>query len=91
MDEVRAHVRIWGDVQGVFFRGGARTVADTRRVTGWIWNRMDGSVEAVFEGKQPDVEAVVDWCRTGPPSAEVERVEVEWLDATGEFDHFAVR
>lgn len=46
------------------------------RVTGWIRNRNDGAVEAVFEGDEHAVGALVAWCRTGPPRARVDRVDV---------------
>lgn len=46
-------------------------------MSGWVRNRPDGAVEAVFEGVPEDVEALVDFCRRGPRGAEVERVEVE--------------
>ncbi len=91
MSKVRAHVRIWGQVQGVFFRSTARQLADAEGVTGWIANRPDGSVEAVFEGEQPQVEALVQWCHIGPPQAWVERVDTSWEPYTGQYTRFSVR
>lgn len=79
----RRHVVIYGFVQGVGFRFGVERAANTRRVAGWVRNRPDGAVEAVFEGTPEDVEALVDFCRSGPRSAEVERVEVEVESAEG--------
>ncbi|HEX3237254.1 MAG TPA: acylphosphatase [Gaiellaceae bacterium] len=79
----RRHVVIYGFVQGVGFRFGVERAANTRRVAGWVRNRPDGAVEAVFEGTPEDVEALVDFCRRGPRSAEVERVEVEVESAEG--------
>ena len=52
-------------------------------MSGWVRNRGDGAVEAVFEGERQDVEALVDFCRHGPRGAEVERVEVEEESAEG--------
>lgn len=89
MAKVRAHVWIWGDVQGVFFRSTARDIANAYGITGWIRNRPDGSVEAVFEGEQSDVQGMVEWCHQGPPRADVERVDVDWLPYTGEFTYFS--
>ena len=65
-----------GFVQGVGFRFAVERAARSREVAGWVRNRPDGTVEAVFEGEPEDVEALVDFCRKGPRGAEVERVEV---------------
>jgi acylphosphatase len=72
----RRRVVVQGFVQGVGFRFAVGRAAGTRRVSGWVRNRPDGAVEAVFEGEQEDVEALVDFCRRGPRGAEVERVDV---------------
>jgi acylphosphatase len=73
----RRHVVIYGFVQGVGFRFGVGRAANLRGVSGWVRNRADGAVEAVFEGAPEDVEALVEFCRRGPRGAEVGRVEVE--------------
>ena len=65
-----------GRVQGVFFRDTTRRRADASGVAGWVSNRPDGAVEAVFEGDPAAVGQLVDFCRTGPSRAEVESVEV---------------
>jgi acylphosphatase len=72
----RIHVVVHGHVQGVFFRDTVRRSARDRGVSGWIRNRSDGTVEAVFEGPPDAVEALVELCRSGPPDARVERVEL---------------
>jgi acylphosphatase len=73
---VRYRVVVAGLVQGVWFRESCRREAQARRVAGWVANRADGTVEAVFEGAEPDVAEMVAWCRMGPPRAEVTGVEV---------------
>jgi acylphosphatase len=73
----RSHVLIYGSVQGVGFRFDVQRTASSRGVSGWVRNRPDGAVEAVFEGEPGDVDALVDFCRRGPRGADVERVEVE--------------
>ena len=73
----RRHVFIYGFVQGVGFRFGVERAANARGVSGWVRNRPDGAVEAVFEGELEDVEAIVGFCRRGPRGADVERVDVE--------------
>ncbi len=75
-DEVtRRRVVVHGRVQGVFFRDSASEEAGRRGVAGWVTNRHDGAVEAVFEGPPDAVGAMVRFCREGPSRADVERVE----------------
>ena len=74
-ETVRRRVVAHGRVQGVFFRDSARSKAAELGVTGWISNRSDGAVEAVFEGAPDAVAAMVDWSRQGPRGADVDRVE----------------
>jgi acylphosphatase len=73
---MRKRVIAHGRVQGVFFRDSTRERAESAGVTGWIANRPDGSVEAVFEGDGDAVERMLDWMREGPRGASVERAEV---------------
>jgi acylphosphatase len=63
-------------VQGVFFRDSTRRLAQRQGVTGWVANRPDGAVEAVFEGEPDAVERLVSFSRQGPRGAQVESVEV---------------
>ena len=72
----RARVVVTGVVQGVFFRGSCRREALNRGVVGWVRNNPNGSVEAVFEGLVPDVDALVGWMRQGPRLAHVEVADV---------------
>jgi acylphosphatase len=76
-DTVRRHVTISGEVQGVFFRETARRKATEAGVAGWITNRSDGRVEAVFEGPAEAVDELVEFCREGPTAATVEDVDVQ--------------
>jgi acylphosphatase len=73
---IRRRVVVHGEVQGVFFRDSARREADRRGVSGWVSNRADGAVEAVFEGSESAVGELIAWARSGPPRAEVRDVEV---------------
>ena len=75
IERVRRRVVVHGHVQGVFFRDTCRRQADARGVAGWITNRPDGAVDAVFEGNPDDVAALVDFCRHGPRGADVRSVE----------------
>lgn len=73
---VRKRVIVHGRVQGVFFRDTTRRTAESRGVAGWVRNNPDGSVEAVFEGSEDAVDAMVLFAREGPRGAAVEHVEV---------------
>jgi acylphosphatase len=73
---IRRRVVVEGHVQGVFFRDSTRQLAEREGVAGWVRNRPDGAVEAVFEGEEDAVERLVRFAREGPRGAHVERVEV---------------
>ncbi len=88
--KVRANAIISGRVQGVFFRMETKRAADRFGVFGWVRNLKDGNVEAVFEGDQDRVDAILDWCRQGPPHADVADVNVTWNEYTGEFKGFDI-
>lgn len=72
-----------GLVQGVFFRDSCRREAQKSGVRGWVRNRPDGTVEALFEGSEDDVQRMLDWVRRGPAYARVERVDVIEEQPTG--------
>ena len=73
---IRRRVLVRGFVQGVGFRYAGADAARARGVSGWIRNRPDGAVEAVFEGEPDAVEGLVRWCEQGPRGAVVDQVEV---------------
>jgi len=79
----RRRVIAHGRVQGVFFRESTRREAERRGVAGWAENRGDGTVEAVFEGPAPEVDALVDFVRGGPGQATVDAVDVSVEDPEG--------
>lgn len=70
-------VRIEGRVQGVWYRGWTVDEAQRQGVDGWVRNRADGSVEALFSGPRAAVEAMVSACWQGPPAAHVKKVSTE--------------
>jgi acylphosphatase len=73
---VRKRVIVRGNVQGVFFRDTTRRKASSRGVAGWVCNRPDGAVEAVFEGEPEAVNSLVRFAQEGPRGADVTDVEV---------------
>lgn len=84
--KITRHLRITGWVQGVFYRESMRMEAERLGVTGWVRNRRDGAVEAMVQGEEDAVEALIAWCRSGPPAARVEDVAVS--PAGGMFTSF---
>lgn len=83
MAAVRRRVVVHGRVQGVFFRDSTQKEAEKRGVAGWVRNRDDGAVEAVFEGAEDAVDSLVDFCRSGPSRADVDSVDVEEQEPEG--------
>jgi acylphosphatase len=87
---VKTHrLRIHGRVQGVWFRESMRLEAERLNVAGWVRNTADGAVEAVIQGPAEAVETLIEWARSGPPLARVDRVEVN--EAQGQYSGFVKR
>jgi acylphosphatase len=87
---VRARVIVEGRVQGVFFRYHTQETALSLGLNGWVKNRRDGRVEAVFEGDREKVEQMIQWCHRGPSEARVTKVYITWENYTGEFEDFSI-
>ena len=75
--KITRRLRISGRVQGVFFRESMRLRAEQLKVTGWVRNCADGSVEAVAQGDAFDVGRLIEWAQRGPDAARVEKVDIE--------------
>jgi len=88
--KARARVIVEGRVQGVFFRHHTQATALRLGVKGWVRNRRDGSVEAVFEGDREKVDQIIQWCHRGPSEARVKNVSVIWEEYTEELEDFSV-
>lgn len=86
----RLRLRIEGLVQGVFFRATTRREAAVLGVHGTVRNLSDGAVEAVLEGDAGAVDRLLEWCRHGPPGADVTAVHVTDEAYRGEFADFRV-
>ena len=87
----RIDIVVSGQVQGVFFRQGVKTIAEKLEVYGWARNAPDGSVKIVAEGSEEGLKKLVEWCKKGRGSVRVDTIEVNWIDATGEFNSFVIR
>jgi acylphosphatase len=87
----RVRLIIEGRVQGVYFRASAVQEARRLRLTGWVMNCQDGSVQIVAEGPAETLDELIVWCRHGPPGARVHRVDVRQEDCRSEFADFRIR
>ena len=90
MSEKRVHIFVKGRVQGVYFRQGMKDISKKKNVTGWVRNLQDKRVEAVLEGKDTDVNSVIEWSQMGPPNAIVDNVEIINENYKGEFSKFEI-
>ena len=90
LDNTRVRAIIEGTVQGVLFRHHTREMALQLNLRGWVKNRRDGSVEAVFEGEKEKVDQILKWCHRGPSAARVTEVHTIWEDYTGAFEDFSI-
>ncbi len=90
-ENARARLKIIGRVQGVYYRASTVQQAQNLRLTGWVMNCPDGSVEAVAEGAKAQLEELIAWCRQGPAGARVASVEVSWETPENRFSGFAIR
>lgn len=88
---LRLEARIFGRVQGVFFRGTTREEAQKLDLSGWVRNEPDGSVSVVAEGPEEALHELAHFLDQGPPAARVTRVDKDWGAASGEFRGFRVR
>jgi acylphosphatase len=86
----RVHLLVTGRVQGVAFRAATAEAARRLGVRGWVRNLADGRVEAEAEGERAAVEALVAWCRRGPPAARVDHLAVSWGEPRGDLGPFAI-
>lgn len=86
MKHVTRHLVIQGRVQGVWYRESLRIEAERLGVTGWVRNRRDGSVEAMAQGEETAVDALIRWAWDGPPAARVDAIDSE--PGSGEFTGF---
>lgn len=87
----RLKVKIFGAVQGVFFRHSAKIKFEELGIKGFARNETDDSVYLEAEGGKEALDKLLEWCKKGPPSARVERVEFSFHDAVGQFKEFEIK
>ena len=90
MNSKRIHLLVDGRVQGVYFRQGMMETAEKNNVLGWVRNLPNNKVEAILEGHDSNVDAVVEWARFGPAGAVVQELQVTEEKYVGEFSDFVI-
>jgi len=86
----RLHIIVSGRVQGVWFRASTRDKALNLGLAGQVWNRADGRVEIIAEGREDDLRLLLRWCEDGSAGARVDALENDWAQYSGDFDGFEI-
>ncbi len=84
-------IKIYGKVQGVFFRAYTQEKAQKLNLTGWAKNEPDGTVLIEAQGEKEALEKFLKWCRQGSPHSQVEEIETEWQEAETKHKDFSIR
>lgn len=88
--EKHFNIKIFGKVQGVFFRYSAKDNADELNIKGFVKNESDGSVYIEAEGEGENIDTFIDWCKQGPQGAQVQRVDIKEDEIKG-FKEFSIK
>ncbi len=88
---MRIEAIVYGRVQGVSFRYFTRSEARRLGLTGWVSNRIDGTVEVVAVGPEYELQQMIDFLQRGSPAARVDKVKVVWQEASADFKDFSIR
>ncbi len=84
-------LKIYGRVQLVLYRDSARRRAKKLKLTGWVKNEQDGTVKVVAEGEEKELKNFISWCYNGPILARVDKIDIQWREAAGEFNKFEIK
>jgi acylphosphatase len=87
----QVNLKIYGRVQRVFFRDSTRRRAKKLGLVGWVMNQTDGTVEVVAEGDEEKLKELINWCYNGSMLARVDKIDINWQEATGQFDKFEIK
>ena len=90
MNPTAKYILVKGKVQGVFFRKSAKQVAEALNITGWVKNTAEGYVEIFAQASVDEVDQLVEWCKQGPPRAEVKEVTVKDAKPDSSIKHFFI-
>jgi acylphosphatase len=86
----RVFVIIYGKVQGVWFRVHTKNKADQLEIKGWVRNTSNGTVEALFEGENQNIEEILEWCNHGPPLAKVDKIKIKKQPVSNDLYQFSI-
>lgn len=86
----RIELKIYGDVQGVFYRGQICEIAENLGLIGYVKNESDGTVKIIAEGEENVLKKLIEGCYT-IPSARIEKIDINWKEAIGEFKKFSIK
>lgn len=84
------HLKISGQVTGVNFRYTTRQLANQLNLTGWVKNCPDNTVEILAQGEEKNLHRLLKWVKQGPKYAQVDKVEIEWLETKNNFTDFRI-
>ena len=85
------HILVSGTVQGVFYRASTKQKSDALGVKGWVRNLLDGRVEMMAAADKEQLDALIQWCREGPPMANVTNIEIVWSKIGESYDEFTIK
>ena len=86
----RLEIIIQGNVQGVFFKSNIQERATKSKLTGWVKNSEDGTVQAVIEGDEKKLRTLIEFCKKGPEGSKVKKIEASWQGCRDEFSEFSI-
>ena len=87
----QAHLIISGKVQGVFYRASCQDMAVKYGLNGWVKNLPSGEVEILVQGDKEQIEKLIEWCKKGPPNADVTDVKIKWQEINEKINGFSVK
>ncbi|KKP85758.1 MAG: Acylphosphatase [Candidatus Nomurabacteria bacterium GW2011_GWA1_35_8] len=84
-------LKIYGKVQGVFFRDSSWRKAKELNLFGWVRNESDKTVQVVAEGQEEDLKELIEWCKNDPGHSKVDKVDIKWFNPTNQFNDFLIK
>ena len=91
MNKKQVILKIYGRVQGIFFRDSTRKKARQLGLTGCVSNESDRTVKVIAEGEEKELEELIKWCYNGNRLARVDKIDIQWQEATGQFEGFEIK
>ncbi len=86
----RINLKVYGRVQMVMYRDATRRKANKLGLVGWVMNEKDRTVKIIAEGEKENLEKLIEWCYNGSILARVDKINIDWQEATGQFNKFKI-